>query len=218
MPKFDPLAEPLPMHIQVADAIKKAIMRGDLKFRERLPLEELGKELGVSRMPVREALIRLEKEGLVVFNNRRGAEVAGITLEQVLDITNLRSMLESDALKRAKDHYEPQHFVEARSILKKASRTKDADELGDLHWQFHHCLYAPCNRPIQMEMIDTLHSNVERIFRMLWRDSGLRSNWIEDHNEILVSLEKGDLEKALVMVEDHMQVTTDRIAGFLNSQ
>jgi len=205
------------MHIQVADAIRDAIMRGELTVGERLPLEELGKELGVSRMPVREALIRLEKEGLVVFHTRRGAMVAGMTMDQAVDITNLRTLLETDALKRAMDRFEPKHFAEARAVLEQARNTTDADELGDLHWQFHHCLYAPCNRPIQLETIDTLHANVDRYFRMVWREAGLRKNWIDDHEKIVETLESGHLAEALSMITDHMLGTLERMKEFLET-
>lgn len=215
MSRFHQVSEPKPMHLQVADSIRTAILRGDLKVGERLPLEELGKELGVSRMPVREALIRLEKEGLIVFQNRRGAEVAGITVEQIEEITHLRSLLEADALKRAFVYFQVSDFANARAILEDAKNADDPDELADLHWQFHHCLYTPCGRPMQVEMIDMLHANVDRFFRIEWREAGLREGWVKDHEAIIEALEASNIDAALELIESHLRMAAERVAGTL---
>lgn len=216
MSRFSRVTEPKPLHFQISDSIREAILRGDLKVGDRLPLEEIASEFGVSRMPVREALIRLEKERLVVFHNRRGAQVAGITAEQVREITDLRSTLEIDALRRAAANYKASDFKEARSILALASKKDDTNELADLHWRFHHCLYAPSERPIQLELIDMLHANVGRFFRMEWRQAGLRTNWINDHEAIVAALERGDIDKAVNMVENHMRSAADRVLQFID--
>lgn len=215
MSRFSPVIETPPMHLHIANAIRKAIRRGELKVGERLPLEEIAKEFGVSRMPIREALIRLEKERLVVFHNRRGAQVAGITADQVLEITDLRSVLETEALRRAAPRYRPEDFAEARAVLAKARQEQDTDAIADLHWRFHHCLYTPCGRPLHLEMIDTLHANVDRFFRLEWRQAGLRTNWIEDHEAIVAALEAGDTDKAVDMIEAHMRAAAERVLAFL---
>ena len=215
MTRFGPVSEPQPMHLQVTEALRTAILRGNLRVGERLPLEEIGKEFGVSRMPVREALIRLEKEGLIVFHNRRGAEVAGITAEQMRDITDLRCLLEVDALRRAARRIAPADLAAARAILREARTVSGIDDLADLHWRFHHALYAPCHRPLQMELIDSLHLNVDRFFRAEWRQVGLRKNWIEDHEQIVAALEAGDTETAVRTIDDHIQAASERVIATL---
>lgn len=215
MSRFAPVDEPKPMHLMIAESLRKAIRRGDLPVGERLPLEEIAKEFGVSRMPVREALIRLEREHLVVFHNRRGAQVAGVSPTQIGEITHLRGMLETDALREASKRYTSSDFKEAREILALARSEKDPNALADLHWRFHHCLYAPCARPLQLEMIDTLHANVDRFFRMEWRQAGLRENWIEDHEKIVGALERNDLATAIEMIEMHMRAAADRVTAYL---
>jgi len=214
--RFNPVSEPQPMHLQIAASIREAIRRGELQVGERLPLEEIAKEFGVSRMPVREALICLEKERLVVFYNRRGAQVAGITADQVREITELRFMLETNALRLASSRYQPADFEEARSILAHAKKEKDANELADLHWRFHHCLYSPCERPMQLEMIDTLHANVDRFFRIEWRQAGLRTHWLEEHGKIIDALEEKNIDEAVNMIEVDMRASAERVLAFLS--
>lgn len=215
MRRFAPIEATEPVHIRIAAAIRTAIRRGELAVGERLPLEELGKEFGVSRMPVREALIRLERERLVEFHPRRGAQVAGITAVEIDEITHLRRMLETDALRAAAGRFRSSDSVEARRILAEARLESDPDRVADLHWQFHRCLYAPSDRPLQLELIDTLHANVDRFFRMEWREVGLRRDWVEDHETILSAIERGDVDAAVATIDTHMISAAERVRARL---
>ena len=167
-------------------------------------------------MPVREALIRLEREGLVEFHARRGAVVAGISRQEIEEITHLRLMLEVDAFKSAASRFKTDDFSRAREILEQARETTQLDRQADLHWQFHHAIYAPCDRPIQLEMIDTLHANVDRFFRREWRQAGLRLSWIDEHDMILKFVEKGQASEAVRMIEDHMLAAAERVKAHLS--
>lgn len=216
MPNFSHIIQNhKPIHLLIAEELRRAIRRGDLDVGEKLALENLGKQFGVSRMPVREALIRLEREGLVEFHARRGAVVASISRQEIEEITHLRLMLEVDAFKTAAGRFQPADFVDARDILSQARETTQLDRQADLHWQFHHAIYAPCDRPIQIEMIDTLHANVDRFFRKEWRQVGLRRSWIDEHEMILKFIESDHAAEAARMIEDHMLAASERVKARL---
>ena len=211
-PKFDPIIQDhSPIHLRIASDIRTAIRRGDLPVGEKLALESLGKSFGVSRMPVREALIRLEREGLVAFHPRRGAVVAGVTDQDLVEITHLRRMLEGDAIRLAVGRFQLPDIERAQAALDEARLTTDIDCQADLHWQFHRAIYAPCNRPMQLEMIDTLHANVDRFFRMEWREAGLRSSWIAEHERILGLIGEGEVDRAAQAIDDHILEASIRV-------
>lgn len=217
MPDFSQIVkEYKPIHLLIAEQLRRAIRRGDLEVGEKLALENLGKQFGVSRMPVREALIRLEREGLVEFHARRGAVVAGISRQEIEEITHLRMLLEVDALKNAASRFKPEDFARARDILEQARETTQLDRQADLHWKFHHAIYAPCNRPMQMEMIDTLHANVDRFFRQEWRQAGLRLSWIDEYEMILKFIDDARADEAIRMIEDHMLAASERVKNRLS--
>lgn len=217
MPDFHQIVQDhKPIHLLIAEELRRAIRRGDLEVGEKLALENLGKQFGVSRMPVREALIRLEREGLVEFHARRGAVVAGISRQEIEEITHLRLMLEVDAFKCAASRFTGEDLDRAREILKQARETTQIDRQADLHWQFHHAIYAPCDRPMQMEMIDTLHANVDRFFRQEWRQAGLRLSWIDEHEMILKCIESDRAAEAIRTIEDHMLAAAERVKARLN--
>ena len=214
MPSFATIDEQDPLHLRIATSIRAAIVRGEIAAGEKLPLERIAKEFGVSRMPIREALIRLEREGLIVFHNRRGAMVAGITGDQLTEIAELRSILEVDVLTKAVQNMGSKELQKARAILQSARKAKGVNEVADLHWKFHRTLYEPSQRSIELDFINTLHANVDRLFRQAWRRVGIHDGWIEEHEEIVDALERGDLDAATKIIVRHIQEASDRVEAF----
>src|SRR5689334_25063716 len=100
-----------------ADAIRERILRGRYPEGEPLRQDAIGAELGVSRIPVREALRQLEAEGLVTFNPHRGAVVSTLSLKQIQELFELRAEIEGDLIRRAIPHMTPEDHVRADEIL-----------------------------------------------------------------------------------------------------
>src|SRR5512143_1313775 len=134
-------------------ALRERILRGDFPDGDPLRQDALADELGVSRIPVREALRQLEAEGLVTFNPHRGAVVSSLSLGEIDELFELRAQIEGDLLRRAIPHMTAEDHARAAEIL-------DAYELalhkgqvpvwGALNWQFHSTLYAPADRELTM--------------------------------------------------------------------
>src|SRR5215218_1520337 len=100
-----------------ADAIRERILRGHYRDGEPLRQDAIGAELGVSRIPVREALRQLEAEGLVTFNPHRGAVVSTLSLKQIRELFELRAEIEGDLIRRAVPHMKPEDHARADEIL-----------------------------------------------------------------------------------------------------
>jgi len=100
-----------------ADAIRERILRGRYPEGEPLRQDAIGVELGVSRIPVREALRQLEAEGLVTFNPHRGAVVSTLSLKQIRELFELRAEIEGDLIRRAVPYMKPEDHARADEIL-----------------------------------------------------------------------------------------------------
>src|SRR6476659_9698560 len=128
------------------DAIRDGILHGHYIEGDPLRQDALADELGVSRIPIREALRQLETEGLVTFNPHRGAIVSSLSLEEIEEVFDLRASIESDLLRRAIPHLTTHQLDQADEVLERyavALRAGDVAKWGVLNWQLHASLYAP---------------------------------------------------------------------------
>src|SRR5215218_10009335 len=123
-----------------ADAIRERILRGRYPEGQPLRQDAIGAELGVSRIPVREALRQLEAEGLVTFSPHRGAVVSRLSLGEIDEVFELRSTIEPDLLRRAMPRLTKQQLDRADNVLDRyatALQSGDVAMWGELNWEFH---------------------------------------------------------------------------------
>jgi DNA-binding GntR family transcriptional regulator len=161
----------------VVKKIRDAILDETFKPGERLPEEQLGKMLNVSRTPAREALFALEKEGTVVMESFKGATVKPLSPEEALDIAELRLSLITLAVKPAHRHLSPADFDLAYRLAKQASRTKSAKEQFELDRRFWDIIFEKSQRPILWEMFRQLDDRMTRynpLFLKLFPDPAKR--------------------------------------------
>lgn len=154
----------------VAERLREQIINGDLHEGEQLRQDAIAKEFQVSRIPVREALLLLEAEGLITTVANRGAVVSALSPEEIEELFDIRAVLECHALHLAIPNLTKDHFAEAEKVLKEYERALDKDtevgNWGHLNWQFHSALYAPANRPGLMALIKVLNNNCDRYTRL----------------------------------------------------
>lgn len=189
------------------EALRERILRGDYPEGEPLRQDALADELGVSRIPVREALRQLEAEGLVTFNPHRGAVVSSLSLEEIAELFELRADIESDLLRRAMPKMTPEYLDRATDVLDEfeaALQAGEAARWGPLNWHFHAALYAPANRNFTMGVLQKLHHNSDRYFRMqvLLAHGGARAN--VEHRAIAAAVCKKDVETACELMRAHI--------------
>jgi DNA-binding GntR family transcriptional regulator len=206
VPGREPIARQT-LSMLTLDAIRERILHG--YFTEGAPLRQdaLAAELGVSRIPVREALRQLEAEGLVTFSPHVGAVVSSLSLDEIRELSEIRALIESDLLRRAIPRIDDDDLARAEEILNRYGTAPEAATVvrwGELNWQFHSTLYAPANKPLSMGIVHNLHHHSERYFRMQVRLMRSETRATEEHQAILAAVARRDVEHATSLLIAHI--------------
>lgn len=200
--------EYLPLRDVVFNTLRQAILKGELKPGERLMEIQLANKLGVSRTPVREAIRKLELEGLVLMIPRKGAEVAEITRQDMEDVHEVRTALEELAVKDACDHITDAQLSE----LKKASNEfkkallegKDLVTCADADMHFHDVILSATNNRRLIQMLNNLSEQMYRYRMEYLKDERTHKTLIEEHDAIRRALKKHDKVKAGAAIRVHI--------------
>lgn len=203
-----------------AEALRDRILHGGLRAGEPLRQEALAAELGVSRIPLREALQRLEAEGLVVLQPHRGAVVAALPIDEVAELFELRAMLEADLIRRATPRATATDHARARkcaAAFAEALAAGQVGRLGSANLEFHLALYAPADRPRTIELFRRLHAQCDRFMRLqlTLTDGGQQA--VREHRAIAAAWRRGDAPRAARLVRDHILGAGRRLAAALGS-
>jgi DNA-binding GntR family transcriptional regulator len=202
------------------DAIRDGILHGNYAEGEPLRQDALAEELGVSRIPIREALRQLQAEGLVTFNPHRGAIVSTLSLADIQEVFELRSHLEPDLLRRALPRLTSYQLDLADEILDRyadALRATDVSQWGELNWQFHSTLYAPAERPVTLGILQRLHQQSDRYLRMQLALTHGETRANEEHRAIAAAARTGDAKRACQLMYDHIAGAGRSLLAFLES-
>ncbi len=206
---------------QTVDALRERIIRGGYPDDTPLRQDALAAELGVSRIPVREALRQLEAEGLVVFNPHRGAVVSSLSLDEIEELFELRAQIESDLIRRAIPNVTSEDIARARDILNAydaAFRAGEISAWGELNWQFHSTLYAPANRPFTMSVIQRLHQHSDRYLRMQLSLTHGEHRASEEHRAVLTAVRAKDVKRACLLMRQHILGAGRLLVGFVRAE
>jgi DNA-binding GntR family transcriptional regulator len=202
----------------VTAAIRDRILGGTLAAGEPLRQEALASELGVSRIPLREALQRLEAEGLVALVPHRGAVVSELPTEDALELFELRALIESDLLCHAIPRATP---IDHASVARAGERFAAAleagrvGELGAANLDFHLALYRPAGRRQSLELFQRLHQQCDRLLRLQLSLTAGGAQAVEEHQAIADAAARGDVEAAAHLLHDHILGAGERLVRFL---
>jgi DNA-binding GntR family transcriptional regulator len=194
-----------PLNKLVADRIRERILAGEFQPGERLAEERLSEELGVSRMPVREALRALASEGIVTLEPRRGASVTVYTDEQIQELVEVRATLESLNAKLAAKRHDPKQIAELERILAAGSRITEKTDpavIQENNNQFHGALERIAANSVLMNIVRSLRDRTALIFAKQSR-ARVRQNW-EEHASIVRAVIAGDSELAALLAARHV--------------
>lgn len=150
----------------LAASLRELIASGELADGARLVERDLADRFAVSRIPMREAIQQLEREGLVAIYRNRGAVVRMLTAEDVEEIYGLRVLLEGDAIYRAVKSLDAETLARAELVHRLLGDADAPDKQGELNREFHELLYAPCGNERQLKAIRELRGQVERYERL----------------------------------------------------
>jgi DNA-binding GntR family transcriptional regulator len=194
-----------PLNKLVADRIRERILAGEFQPGERLAEERLSEELGVSRMPVREALRALASEGIVTLEPRRGASVTVYTEEQIQELVEVRATLESLNAKLAAKRHDPKQIAELERILAAGSRITEKTDpavIQENNNQFHGALERIAANSVLMNIVRSLRDRTALIFAKQSR-TRVRQNW-QEHAGIVRAVIAGDSELAALLAARHV--------------
>ena len=186
----------------IVDALRADILDGRLEPGVPLRQDEVARTFGVSHIPVREALRRLEAEGLVAIRPRRGAIVADLSASELEELNDMRVALESSALRLAIPNITKTQLAKAARILDR----NDADQTkwGALNTEFHCILNEAANRPRMLATIRSLQRNVERY---LHHEVDVLDNLAasqREHRRLLKLIEQGKTDEACTLLTGHI--------------
>lgn len=206
---------------QTTEALRERILRG--AYGDNMPLRQdaIAAELGVSRIPVREALRQLEAEGLVVFNPHRGAVVSTLSIGEIEELFELRAQIESDLVRRAVPQATREDVARARDTLKAydaAFRKGEVTAWGKLNWEFHATLYAPADRPFTMAVVQRLHQQSDRYLRMQLVLTHGETRASDEHRSILAAVEDKDVRRASQLMRQHILGAGRRLVSFVRAE
>ena len=209
MPGIVPLAQSKGLKIQVYEALRELIGHMDIygsKDPIRLDERALGEQLGVSRTPVREAISRLEQEGLVENIARRGAFVVRKNKDEILDIVDVWAALESMAARLATSRASDEEI----SQLRKSFSTYDGDdarahidEYSDTNIEFHQTIIRLGHSELITQMADQLFFHMRAIRASTIKDRDRVAQSVMDHSRIIEAIEERDAYHAEQLVRDH---------------
>jgi DNA-binding GntR family transcriptional regulator len=202
----------------IADSLRADILRGKLKSGQALKQDEIAAQFGISKIPVREALIQLKAEGLVNFYPNRGAFVSELSAVEADEIYVMRIALETAVLARAIPHLTVAQLKHAEEILNAIDREENIAKWGELNWEFHATLYTPASLPRLMESIKTLHTNIARYLVLYLAGMAYQKKSQKEHRAILAACRHGDTEKAVTYLEEHLRNASNKLVAFLNKQ
>ena len=191
----------------VRSRLREAIFSGKLQPGKQLRQEELAERYGISRIPVREALRQLEAEGLVTRQPNRGAMVAAVSIQEVIEMLDIRIGLECRALALAVPNMIDSDFEAATKLLKSYDKEPRPQKWGEMNWRFHETLYAPCNRPKLIEMIQANYGHVNRFTRTQVSMASGKEKPQKEHYEILQACIAGDAQRAATLLKAHITQT-----------
>jgi len=198
--------------------IRDSITDGSLDEGEPIRQDDVAKLFNVSKIPVREALKRLESEGLVEFQRNRGAIVTSISEPEIVQIFEVRAILETNAIKLAIPSMTKATFERAMSYCNAFAKETDVGRWAALNWQFHSCLYEDAQRPYLISTIRSVNDRLERYLRVQLTLSNGHQTADREHRLILKACKDRDADRASKLLEDHIMGACSSLIEHLPSR
>ena len=197
-----------PLREIVYEELKRQILVGEIAPGTRMMEVELAEDMGVSRTPVREAIRKLEKEGLVTIEPRRGAYASDISIKDMVDVLEVRQMLEGMAASMAAQKVteeEKLDFVEANSAYKNAVKKGNIEEIIRYDELFHQLIVSYSGNKTLNQLLSQVQELALRFRYIYYDDFSRYENMPVEHEEIEEAIISGDTQKAKVVAEENVE-------------
>ncbi len=195
----------------IASALRTAIYDGQFADGEELNQVELAQYFNVSRVPIREALRQLQAEGLVRIVAHHKTVVAGLSVEEVVELLEMRAVLEGHMVRKSAPQLDARAIQRLRKLCDEMDRITDYGSLWVLkNWEFHQTLYGAGSSKTMIDLVERIHLKIERYARQAGTDRRLREAAAE-HRNILAHIERGDYAAASAQIKEHVLNTGEEI-------
>ncbi len=197
-----------PLRELVFDSLREAIISGSLPPSERLMEIQLAEEMGVSRTPVREAIRKLELEGLVVMIPRKGAYVAGMSIKDIVDVFEIRGALEGLAAELASERVTDEELESMERYLVKISEEIESGDLSkvvETDTDFHTLIYKASRNARLSQIISNLREQIQRFRTTSLSFPGRMKIALEEHRKIVEAISSRDGELARKLAQEHIE-------------
>jgi DNA-binding GntR family transcriptional regulator len=201
------LNEYLPLRDVVFNTLREAILKGELIAGERLMEKQLAERMGVSRTPIREAIRKLELEGLVVMIPRKGAEVARITHKDIKDVLEVRAALEELAVKIACNKITDEDLTKLKRTTEEfqiACNYKDIDDIIKKDVEFHDIIFNSTENEKLIQIINNLREQIYRYRVEYIRKLNDFDMLVKEHDQIVKHVEARDADEARKIALQHI--------------
>ena len=210
--------EYLPLRDVVFNTLRQAILRGELKPGERLMEIQLANKLGVSRTPIREAIRKLELEGLVLMIPRKGAEVAEITEKNMRDVLEVRKALEELAVQLACEKITAEEIEEMKKAAEEFRmilKNKDITEIAEADVRFHDIIYMATDNQKLIHLLNKLREQMYRYRVEYLKNPDVHEQLTQEHEEIVYHIKRREKAEATAVtcqhIDNQVSAVTDKI-------
>lgn len=199
--------EYLPLRDVVFNTLRQAILKGELEPGERLMEIQLAERLGVSRTPIREAIRKLELEGLVLMIPRKGAEVAEISEKSLREVLEVRRSLEELAIELACQRITPEELTaleEAENRFARAVEDGEVMAIAESDENYHELIYQATANDRLVQILNNLREQMYRYRLEYIKDEDRRQILVVEHEHILRAVRRRDIADAKSAVREHI--------------
>ena len=213
--------EYLPLRDVVFNTLRQAILRGELKPGERLMEIQLANKLGVSRTPIREAIRKLELEGLVLMIPRRGAEVAEITEKNLTNVLEIRKALEELAVTLACERITQEQIEEIREMAKEFEAklaSKDVTQAAEADAAFHEVIYKATDNERLIHLLNNFREQMYRYRVEYLKNKNYHKLLTEEHEEVIDAIEHKEKERAAKIISRHIDNQVKAVTDMLRTK
>jgi DNA-binding GntR family transcriptional regulator len=189
----------------IASSLRIDISLGKIRPGAALRQEELAARFAVSRIPIREALRNLERDGLVEVFPNRGAFVIKLTVAELNEITDLRVLIEGDLILRAVPLLTESDLSAIQIAASEARRQSTTTSWIESDLGFHEALYSPAKRARQLDLFRSLRRSVQQYEAIYRRLPEQMPAWLEDHDSLVSACSRRDSERAHHVLIDHIR-------------
>jgi DNA-binding GntR family transcriptional regulator len=199
-------------------ALRRSIATGELRPGERLYQDALAEQMGVSRVPVREALNVLRADGQLEYSPHRGYWVSALSLEAVQEINLIRSLLETEAIRLALAKMSgelPEQMEAINNELAEANAADDVSRFVSLNHDFHFALFDHAELPRLRQHIEALWKSADVYRTSVFNDPEARLRMLAEHQELIEACRSRDPVRAVQVMDSHRNKAVVKLSGLL---